>query len=113
MLVVVGEHGGVTVAQPQAGGLFPGLAEPHRLGQANVAEAVGEQGHAAAVGHGLQLAGVPGQDQLPSQTTLAPGWPDQRRAPAARPPAPETRKQPPEGKADGGPALTRDTLMRI
>jgi hypothetical protein len=38
-----------------------------------------------------------------SQTTLAPGWPDQRRGLAARPPAPETKKQPPEGKPTTAP----------
>ena len=65
VLVVLGQHGGVAVAQPQAGGLFPGGAEPDRLGEPGVAEPVGEQGHAAAVLHRLQLAGVPGQDHLP------------------------------------------------
>ena len=65
VLVVVGQHGGVPVVQPQAGLLFPGLAEPDRLGEPDMAEGAGEQGHAAAVLHGLQLAGVPGQDHLP------------------------------------------------
>ena len=65
VLVVVGQHGGVAVAQPQAGVLFPGGAEPGRFGEPGVAEGVGEQGHAAAVLDGLQLAGVPGQDHLP------------------------------------------------
>ena len=64
VLVVVGQHGGVAVAQPQAGVLFPGGAEPDRLGEPGVAERAGEQGHAAAVLHRLQLAGVPGQDHL-------------------------------------------------
>ena len=64
VLVVVGQHGGVAVAQPQAGRLFPGGAEPGRFGEPGVAEGVGEQGHAAAVLDRLQLAGVPGQDQL-------------------------------------------------
>ena len=64
VLVVVGEHGGVAVAQPQRGGLFPGGAEPDGLGEADVAEAVGEQEHAAAVGHRLQLHGVSGDDDL-------------------------------------------------
>jgi Phage integrase family len=35
-----------------------------RVGEPGVAEGVGEQGHAAAVLDGLQLAGVPGQDEL-------------------------------------------------
>nr|WP_246115471.1 hypothetical protein [Trebonia kvetii] len=38
MLVVVGEHSAVAVAQPQAGGLFPGGAEPDRLSQPDMAE---------------------------------------------------------------------------
>ena len=51
-------------AEPQAGRLFPGGGEPDRFGQPGVAEGVGEQGHAAAVFHRLQLLGVPGQDHL-------------------------------------------------
>ena len=66
VLVVLGQHGGVPVVQPQAGLLFPVAAEPDRLGEPDVAKGVGEQGHAAAVLHGLQLAGVPGQDHLPA-----------------------------------------------
>ena len=65
VLVVLGQHGGVPVVQPQAGLLFPVVAEPDRLGEPDVAEGAGEQGHAAAVLHRLQLAGVPGQDHLP------------------------------------------------
>ena len=65
VLVVLGQDGGVAVAQPEAGGLLPGLAEPDRLGEPGVAEAGGEQGHAAPVLHGLQLPGVPGHDHLP------------------------------------------------
>ena len=65
VLVVVGQHGDVAVAQPQAGVLFPGGAEPDRFGEPGVAEGAGEQGHAAAVLDRLQLAGVPGQDDLP------------------------------------------------
>ena len=64
MLVIVGQHGGVPVPQPQAGFLFPLVAEPGRLGQPHVAERVGEQGQAAAVLDRLQLADVPGQDHL-------------------------------------------------
>ena len=64
VLVVLGQHAGVAGAQPQAGGLFPGGAEPDRLGELGVAERVGEQGHAAAVFHRLQLLGIPGQDHL-------------------------------------------------
>jgi len=64
VLVIVGEHRGVSGAQPQAGSLFPAGAEPDRLGQLHVSEFGGEQGHAAAVFHRLQLADVPGQDQL-------------------------------------------------
>ena len=64
MAVIFGEHGGIPVAQPQARLLFPRGAEPGWLGQPCVAERAGEQGHAAAVFHGLELAGVPGQDDL-------------------------------------------------
>ena len=66
VLVILGQHRGVAITQPQAGGLFPGVAEPDGFGQPGVAEGIGEQGHAAAVFHGLQLAGVPGQDHLPA-----------------------------------------------
>ena len=66
VLVVLGEHRRVAVAQPQAGGLFPAVAEPDGFGQPGVAEGAGEQGHAAAVFDGLELAGVPGQDHLPA-----------------------------------------------
>jgi hypothetical protein len=44
--------------------LFPLVAEPDGFGQPGVAEPGGEQGHAAAVFHCLQLAQVPGQDDL-------------------------------------------------
>ena len=64
VLVVLGQDRGVAVAQPQAGGLFPAGAEPDGFGEPGVAEGVGEQGHAAAVFHRLQLADVPGQDHL-------------------------------------------------
>ena len=64
VLVVVGQDSGVAVAEPQAGVLFPGVAEPDGFGQPGVAEPGGEQGHAAAVFHGLQLAQVPSQDDL-------------------------------------------------
>ena len=64
VLVVFVEDGGVAVAEPQAGGALPRGAEPHRLGQPDVAEAVGEQGHAAAVLHGLELLGVARDDDL-------------------------------------------------
>ena len=64
VLVVLGEHRRVAVAQPQAGLLLPSGAEPGRLGQAGVAEGVGEQGHAAAVLDRLQLLGIAGQDHL-------------------------------------------------
>ena len=65
VLVIVGQHGDIPVAQPQAGPLFPSGAEPDRLGEPGVPEGAGEQGHAATVLDGLQLAGVPGQDHLP------------------------------------------------
>ncbi len=64
VLVVLGQHGGVAVAQPQAGLLFPGGAEPDGFGEPGVAQGAGEQGHAAAVFYCLQLAGVSGQDDL-------------------------------------------------
>ena len=64
VLVVLGQDAGVAVAEPQAGWLFPGVAEPDGFGEPGVAEHLGEQGHAAAVFHRLQLAGVPGQDDL-------------------------------------------------
>ena len=66
VLVIDGQHRGVPGAQPQAGRLFPGGAEPGRLGEPGIAERIGEQGHAAAVLHSLELAGVPGQDHLPA-----------------------------------------------
>ena len=64
MLVILGQHADVTVAQPQASLLFPGVAEPDRLGQPGITQRLGEQGHPAAVLHCLQLAEVPGQDDL-------------------------------------------------
>ena len=64
VLVVAGQDGGVAGAQPQAGVLFPGGAEPYGLGEAGVAQGAGEQGHAAAVFHRLQLLGITGQDHL-------------------------------------------------
>ena len=64
VLVVLGQHAGVPLAEPQAGGLFPGGAEPDRVGELGVAKGAGEQGHAAAVFHRLQLLGIPGQDHL-------------------------------------------------
>ena len=64
VLVVLGQDARVADAQPQAGVLFPGGAEPGRLGELDVAERVGEQGHAAAVFHRLQLLGIPRQDHL-------------------------------------------------
>ena len=64
VLVILGQHAGVAVAEPQAGGLFPGVAEPDGFGEAGVAQGAGEQGHAAAVLDRLQLADVPGQDDL-------------------------------------------------
>jgi hypothetical protein len=42
-LVILGQHGNVAVAEPQAGLLFPGGAEPDRLGQLRVPELAGEQ----------------------------------------------------------------------
>ena len=38
VLVVLGQHAGIPVAQPQAGGLFPGVAEPDGFGQPGIAE---------------------------------------------------------------------------
>jgi hypothetical protein len=64
VLVVLGQHAGIAFAEPQAGGLFPGGAEPDRLGELGVAECVTEQGHGAAVFHRLQLLDIPRQDHL-------------------------------------------------
>ena len=64
VLVVLGQDGGIPGAEPQAGGLFPGGAEPDRLGQLDEAQGAGEQGQAAAVFHRLQLLGIPGEDHL-------------------------------------------------
>jgi hypothetical protein len=64
MLVVLGQHGDVPVAEPQAGRLFPGSAEPDRLGQLHEAQRPGEQGQAAAAFHLLELLGIAGQDHL-------------------------------------------------
>ncbi len=66
VLVVLGQDGGIAVAEPQAGGLFPGGAEPDRFGEPGIAQGGGDQGHAATVFHGLELTGVPGQDHLPA-----------------------------------------------
>jgi hypothetical protein len=74
VLVVGGQHARIAVTQPQAGGLFPGVAEPDGFGQPGIAQRSGEQGHAAAVFHRLQLADVPGQDDL---GTAGPGVGDQ------------------------------------
>ena len=38
VLVVLGQHARIAVTQPQAGGLFPGVAEPDGFGQPGVAE---------------------------------------------------------------------------
>ena len=57
VLVVVGQHRRIARAQPQAGRLLPGGAEPDRLDQLDATERVGEQGQATAALDGLQLAG--------------------------------------------------------
>ena len=64
VLVILGQHGGVPGAQPQAGRLFPPLAEPYRLGELHETETLGEQGQTATAFHRLQLLGIPGHDQL-------------------------------------------------
>jgi hypothetical protein len=64
VLVVLGQHRRIADAQPQAGRLLPGGAEPDRLGQLDEAQGAGQQGQAAAVLHRLQLLGIPGQDHL-------------------------------------------------
>ena len=64
VLVVFVGDGTVAVAEPEAGGALPRGAEPHRLGEAGVAEAAGEQGHAPAVVHSLQLLSVARDDDL-------------------------------------------------
>ena len=64
VLVVLGQHAGVSCAEPQTRLLFPGRLEPDRVGQLGVAERAGEQGQAAAVFHRLQLLGIPRQDHL-------------------------------------------------
>ena len=72
VLVVLGQHAGVAVAQPQAGLLFPGGVEPDRFGEPGVAEGAGEQGHAAAVVNGRTLAlDAIGGAGAPVQPTLA------------------------------------------
>jgi hypothetical protein len=58
VLVVLSQHAGISCAQPQAGRLLPGRAEPDRLGELRIAEGAGEQGHAAAVLQRLQLLGI-------------------------------------------------------
>jgi len=71
VLVVLGQHAGVAVAQPQAGLLFPGGVEPDRFGEPGVAEGAGEQGHAAVVnGRTLALDAIGGAG-APVQPTLA------------------------------------------
>jgi len=64
VLVVLGQHCRVADAQPQAGDPFPGGAEPDRLGELDIAERIGEQGHPAAILHRLQLLGITRQDHL-------------------------------------------------
>ena len=64
VLVVLGQDRGVAGPQPQARGLFPRGAKPERLGELGTAEGLGEQRHAAAVFHRLQLLGIPRQDHL-------------------------------------------------
>ena len=54
----------VPIAEPQAGGLLPGVPEPDGFSKPGVAQGIGEQGHAAAVLDRLQLLGIPGQDDL-------------------------------------------------
>jgi hypothetical protein len=62
--VIVGQHRHIAVAQAQASGPLPFGAEPDRLGELDVAEHAGQQGHTAAVLDRLQLPGVPGEDHL-------------------------------------------------
>ena len=64
LLVVLSQDADVAGAEAQAGGLFPGGAESDGFSELDVAEGVGEQGHAAAVFHRLQLLGIAGQDDL-------------------------------------------------
>jgi hypothetical protein len=64
VLVVVVQRGGVSGAEPQGGGAFPGGGEPDGFGELDVAELVGEQRHGAAAFDRDELFLVPGQDQL-------------------------------------------------
>jgi hypothetical protein len=64
VLVVLLQHRGVPGPEPQAGRALPPGGEPDRVGQPDVAEGAGEQGHAAAVLDRLQLLGVPGDDHF-------------------------------------------------
>ena len=62
VLVVLIQRGGVALAKPEGGGAFPGGGEPDRLGEVDVAEPVGEQGHGAAAFDRGELFLVPRKD---------------------------------------------------
>ena len=73
MLVVLGQDGGIAVVQPQAGGPFPGGAEPDRLGELHEAEDLSEQaaaGPEVGPGDGVGPAAARvGVDHLPVGNT--------------------------------------------
>ena len=64
VLVVVVQRGRVALAQPQRGVPFPGLGEPHGLGQLHVSQPVSEQHHRAAALDRGELLLVAGEDHL-------------------------------------------------
>ena len=64
VLFVVGEHGDVPGAQPEGGVAFPRVGEPLGFGELDVAQAAGEQHHAAASLDGGELLVVARDDDL-------------------------------------------------
>jgi hypothetical protein len=61
VLVVLIQGGGVSLAQAQGCGAFPGGGEPDRFGELDVAEPVSEQRHGAATFDGGELFLVSGE----------------------------------------------------
>src|SRR6185369_2098943 len=64
VLVVLVQRGGVSGAEAEGGGAFPGGGEPDGFGELDVAEPVGEEHHGAAAFDRGELFLVSGQDEL-------------------------------------------------
>ena len=71
VLVVVGQHRGVSGAEPQARCLFPLLAEPDRLGQLREPQGISEQRHTAAASTAWSCCVSPARITL---TPLSAAW---------------------------------------